>query len=399
MKQEYDIKRELKRLASIRGAGTELISIYVPPDFQISEEIAKLRDEHSQSSNIKSKTTKLNVQGAIEKIIQYLKLYNKPPKNGIAVFCGNISKEQAKTDIELFSIEPPQPIKANIYRCDSSFLIEPIESMMEAKDMYVLLVMDGRDATIATLKGTGITVEKTLRSFAHAKVHKGGQSAARYTRAIEESISDYYKEISSSINDVFKKYDFKIKGLVVGGPGPAKENFVRENELNYQVKIIGVFDTGYTDEHTGMNELLDKAKDLLSEQAVMGERRLMERFLKELSKNGLATYGYDNVKKALDANAVDKLLISEDIELRKVHYKCGSCGFEITRIEEGNSRLEKHDCGGNFEIVEQSDPVEELLEKADKQGVETTFISSEGQYGQELILGFKGIAALLKYRP
>ena len=76
MKQEYDIKKELKRLASIRGAGTELISIYVPPDFQISEEIAKLRDEHSQSSNIKSKTTKLNVQGAIEKIIQYLKLYN-----------------------------------------------------------------------------------------------------------------------------------------------------------------------------------------------------------------------------------------------------------------------------------------------------------------------------------
>ncbi|MEM3841570.1 MAG: peptide chain release factor aRF-1 [Candidatus Micrarchaeaceae archaeon] len=398
MKQEYDIKKELKRLASIRGSGTELISIYVPPDFQISDEVAKLRDEHSQSSNIKSKTTRLNVQGAIEKIIQYLKLYKQPPKNGLAVFCGNISKEQAKTDIELFSIEPPQPIKANIYRCDSSFLLEPIEAMMEAKDMYALLVMDGREATIAVLKGTSVTVEKTLRSFAHAKVHKGGQSAARYTRAIEESISDYYKEIASSINDVFKKYDFKIKGLVIGGPGPAKENFVRDNELNYQIKVLGVFDTGYTDENTGINELLDKAKDLLSEQAAVGERRIMERFLKELSKNGLATYGFENVQKALAASSVDKLLISEDIELTRVRYRCSSCGYEIERIESGNERLQKHDCGGNFEIVEQSDPIEALLDMADKQGVETYFISSKSQYGQELLLGFKGIAALLKYK-
>ena len=91
MKNEYDIKKELKRLSSIKGSGTELISIYVPPDFQISDEIAKLKEEHGQASNIKSKTTKQNVQGAIEKIIQYLKLYKTPPKNGLIVFCGNIS--------------------------------------------------------------------------------------------------------------------------------------------------------------------------------------------------------------------------------------------------------------------------------------------------------------------
>ena len=39
MKNEYDIKKELKRLRSVRGSGTELISIYVPPNFQISEEM------------------------------------------------------------------------------------------------------------------------------------------------------------------------------------------------------------------------------------------------------------------------------------------------------------------------------------------------------------------------
>ncbi len=236
LRNEYEVKRELKRLASIRGSGTELISIYVPPDFPISEEIGKLSNEHSQAGNIKSKATRLNVQGAIDKIIQYLRLYKKPPKNGFAIFAGNVSSVQAKPNIELFSIETPQPIKSNIYRCDSTFLLEPLEAMMEAKEMYILVVMDGRDATIGMLKGTYFNLEKRVRSFAHAKVRKGGQSAGRYERAIEESIDDYYKSVADAVNDVFVKYQGKISGIVVGGPGPTKENFVKSKNLNYQIE-------------------------------------------------------------------------------------------------------------------------------------------------------------------
>ena len=49
MMKEYELKKEIKRLASIRGNGTELISIYVPPGFPISEETSKLREEHGQA--------------------------------------------------------------------------------------------------------------------------------------------------------------------------------------------------------------------------------------------------------------------------------------------------------------------------------------------------------------
>ncbi|MEM0154954.1 MAG: peptide chain release factor 1, partial [Methanothrix sp.] len=178
MKEEYHIKKELKRLASVKGSGTELISIYVPPGFPISDEVARLRDEHGQASNIKSKTTRLNVQGALEKMMQYLKMYKVAPEKGLAVFCGNISNEQSKPDIELFSMEPPEPIKVNIYRCDSTFLLEPIERMMETTDKYGIVIMDGSEATVGVLAGSQFIVDKKLRSFAHQKVHKGGQSAA-----------------------------------------------------------------------------------------------------------------------------------------------------------------------------------------------------------------------------
>ncbi|EQD80193.1 eRF1 domain 2 protein, partial [mine drainage metagenome] len=143
--------------------------------------------------------------------MQYLKLYKTSPKNGLAIFCGNISNEQSKPDVELFSMEPPEPIKVNIYRCDSTFLLEPIERMMETTDKYGIVIMDGSDATVGVLAGSQFIVDKKLRSFAHQKVHKGGQSAARYDRAREESIDDYYKAVAEAINDLFIKHEFKLK--------------------------------------------------------------------------------------------------------------------------------------------------------------------------------------------
>jgi peptide chain release factor subunit 1 len=388
----------MKKLRSVRGTGTELVSIYVPTGFNMSEEISKLRQERDQASNIKSKTTRLNVQDAVEKIIQYLKLYKEAPKNGIAVFAGNISSVQANPDIELFSVEPPSPIKANIYRCDSEFLLEPLEEMLEAKEAYVLLAMDGRDATIGILKGTHVHIEKKLRSFAHGKMKKGGQSAMRFERLREESIDEYFKNIGDTINDVFEKYSHKISGVVVGGPGPTKENFVRSKNLNYQIKVLGIFDIGSTDESAGMEELLNKAQELLAEQEAVKERHVMERFLEEVSRGGLEAYGYANVKRALESRNVATLIVSEDLELTEVAYRCNNDGQEFTALEQGNSRKSKHDCGGNLVMTSQKDALEELIGLADAGGVDVVFISTESQYGNELLLGFQGVAAMLRHR-
>ena len=397
MKKEYDIIKEIKLLKSVRGYGTELISIYVPAGYQISEEIAKLRQEHSESGNIKSKSTRTNVQSAIDKIIQYLKLYRETPKNGIVVFAGNVSKNAGKVDIELFSIEPPLPMKVNIYRCDSTFLLGPIEEMVGSKDLYALVVMDGREATIATLKGSHIQVIKKLNSMVHAKVRKGGQSAARYERVIEESIGEYYTRVSEVVNATFAQNQFKLKGLIVGGPGPTKENFAKSNTLNYQVKILGVYDTGYTDEF-GLSELVEKASDLLAEQEAYQERKVIERFKQELARGGLATYGYANTRKALDNNQANTLILNDELEIHKVTYKCNTCNQIFEKIEVGEGRQQKHDDNGNLEVVSEADVIGELIDMADKNGVETVFVSSESSYGKEFLLGFGGVGALLRYK-
>ncbi len=405
MKKEYKMMRELKRLKSIRGSGTELISLYIPAGAQISDETNRLREESSSSSNIKSKTTRTNVQSAIEKIIQYLKLFRVTPPNGMAVFCGNISDTPGKDDIELFSMEPPFQLKVNLYRCDSTFLLGPIEAVVEAKDVYGLVVLDGREATIATLTGPQIRIVKKLNSTAHAKVRKGGQSAARYERIIEESIGEYYTRIGDSISDMFAAQDFKIKGLIVGGPGPAKEGFVKSNTLNYRIKILGIYDTGYTEEY-GLNELVEKAQDLLKEQEASEERKILERFIQEVSRGGLAAYGYANVKKALESRQADILILNNDLELYDVEYSCSACGKTVSEQRNAppkgkiyHSDVDKNEkCNGSLNVTVASDALEVLIDLADKSGVDVKFVSSESSYGKQFLMGFTGVGAILRYK-
>jgi peptide chain release factor subunit 1 len=398
MKEAYERLREIKRLKTVRGSGTQLISVYIPAGYQLSEEVSRLKNEYSTSGNIKSNTTRANVLSAIDKIIQYLKLFRETPKNGLVVFSGNVSNDPSKIEIELFSMEPPEPLKVNIYRCDSTFLLEPIEDMMDTKDTYALVVMDGREATVATLKGAHTHVVKKIHSMAHAKMKKGGQSSGRFSRARDEDIAQYRTQIGEAVNALFIQQQFQIKGLIVGGPGPAKEDFVKAQKLNYQIKVLGVFDTGYTDE-TGLNELLEKAGEVLKEQEAAQERKVLEKFMKEISSGGLAVYGYERTKEALAKNQVNTLIINKDLELYTVKYKCSVCNQIIEKLAKGEERESKHEAdGGSLSIVEAKDAIEALLEVADKNGVETVFVSHESPLGKEFEMGFQGIAAILRYR-
>ena len=102
-KKMYLLKKQIHHLKNQRGSGTELISVYIPSGAQIHETSNKLKGEAGQASNIKSKSTKKNVTDALERIVHHLKSYgNNAPESGVAIFCGNVSDNPAKTDVELF---------------------------------------------------------------------------------------------------------------------------------------------------------------------------------------------------------------------------------------------------------------------------------------------------------
>ena len=135
----------------------------------------------------------------------------------------------------------------------------------------------------------------------------------------------------------------------------------------------------------------------------------MERFLKEISiDSGLATYGIDEVQKALNYNAVDTLIFSEDLNMYKVRIECSNCEYtefrtvkenELMKIE---SKIQEESCpkcsSNTFNTVGMKSIIEELGEVAETTGTEVEIISSETEYGEMLSSTFGGIVAILRYK-
>ncbi len=396
-KKKYELKKQLSHLRALSGQGTELISVYIAAGAPVHEMSGKLNEEAGQATNIKSKSTRTNVGMALAKIIHHLKTYGHvAPESGVVIFCGNVSDNQSKTDVQLFTVYPPEPVSVQMYRCDSKFFLEPLEKMIEVKDTYGLVVLDGRECTVATLRGTNVTVLHRLNSTAHAKIRAGGQSARRYERLIEESIELYYKRIGEYMD---RYYVNSVKGVIIGGPGPAKENFVKMSPFNYQIKVLGVVDTGYTDE-TGLRELMGKSGSILQEQQAVVERQIVERFMREIVSGSLAAYGEAAVRQAIISKQASSVILSEGLKWKRVKTACLSCHAENgMNLREGALMPDKCTlCGGKLSVVQEKDLIDDLLALAEKNNIKVEIISADTADGAQFLQTFYGIGAFLRYR-
>ena len=392
----YEFKKLIKKLKGFRGSGTQMISVYIPAGYPIHETSNKLREELGQASNIKSKQTRTNVTESLEKIINHLKLFKKTPEYGFVLFAGNISEDPSKRDIELFPLEPPQKLGVSIYRCDSSFFLEPLDNMLETRASYGVVVLDGREATVALVRGTETQIMKRIHSTAHAKIKVGGQSAMRYQRDIEEKKHLYFRRVGEAMDAAFLG---KVKGVIVGGSGPAKEYFLKEETFNHQLKVLGVVDTGYNDEY-GVREVLSKSGDILAEQEAIKERQMVERFIKEVVTDGLATYGLREVVEAIESKQADTLLIAEELPYRFVEYKCNKCETSQKTISKGDKPEPKNckTCKSRLDIDIDEPLVDELIDRANKHNVKVEVISSHTTEGAQFLTGFGGIGVFLRYK-
>jgi peptide chain release factor subunit 1 len=402
-KQLYEFKRTIEELSDKKGRGTELVSVYIPPDKQISDVVKHMREELSQSANIKSKQTKKNVQSAIEVIVQRLRLFPKPPEHGLLLFVGMIPKGGPGTEkMETYVFEPPEPIQTYTYHCNSEFYVEPLQDMIEVKETYGLAVLDRKEATIATLRGKRIDIVKTLTSGVPGKHKAGGQSQRRFDRLIELAAHEFLKRIGDHMNDAFLPIE-DLKGIILGGPGHTKEDFYKGDYLHYELKnkVITTVDTSYTGEF-GIREVIDNYMDVLMEMDIMREKKLVQRFLKELiSEDGLASYGEADVRKNLEMGAVEVLLLSEDVESKRETCQCPACAYvEGKTIKKTEEITDKQcpQCGEIMKVTESQNIINEFVDMAEEVGSEVEIVSTETEEGMQLMRAFGGIAAILRYR-
>jgi peptide chain release factor subunit 1 len=392
-------KKKIKALETYRGRHTELISLYVPYNSDRSTVMNQLTNEISQSSNIKSASTRKNVQGALRKIIQYLKVTDfKLPKNGLCLFSGNISEQDGKTDIQLFHVTPVLDLNVKTYRCDSVFFLDPLKEMLAPNKIYGIIAIDNREATIAYLLGGQYKIVVSLESTVPGKIRAGGQSANRFEHLREEAAQDFYKRITEKINNVFLPFiaENKLQGIVFGGPGSSKRKLVEKGALDYRVKdrIIGYVDNTYTDA-SGIQEIVELSEELLKESELVIEKKEISNFFEKVVKGSLATYGVNEVITALKENKVDKILLYEDLQIDLAEFECETCESYFT------SRLNETKCpkcnSDKIEVIEKVDAGDFFYELAQKTNTKIVFITKNTSDGEQFVNAFGGIGAILRY--
>ena len=410
--KRYKLTKMINELSNISGHGTELVTVYVPPRRPIFDVIGQLRNEAGTASNIKSDLTRTHVQDALSRTMEHLKLFKTTPDNGLVIFCGAIPNDKGigKEKIELFSVIPPKPIQISLYRCDDHFWTDHLKDMLKDEKVIGILAIDTTEAGLGILTGDRWETVDTLTSGVAGKHRQGGQSARRFERLRENELNEYYHRVADHSKAVFID-QYNVKGLIVGGPGPTKENFLKEEYLDYRLQnnILVTLDTSYSGDE-GVREIINKAqKDgILAEFRVMEEKQLVKKFMTEVhSGRGLGIYGIYDVIKMMQGGVADLVLVASDITHVKLDFTCKSCGNLQERIVDRSALVEtKQDVtskpcpkckAADFEVSEK-DIVDYMQELATMSGTRLEIISAQMEEGAQLV-ALGRIGAILRYKP
>ncbi len=229
------------------------------------------------------------------------------------------------------------------------------EAVKETKKPNVVIVtIEEGEATIGIMRRHGLG--KTT------SIEMGSGKREKDTNRRKNFFAETYKKLKRTLKTK------KIDKIVLAGPGFTKKDFLDflEKRNSDLINKIVIEDTASGGER-GIHEAIRRGaiEKIWKESRITKESRLIEKLLEEIAKDNKATYGINQVKKAIEIGDVDQLMVSEK-KLRKERKK-------------------------------NKDEIEELIEKTKQKGGSINIFSSEFEPGKKLeALG--GIAALLRFK-
>jgi peptide chain release factor subunit 1 len=409
--KRYKLNKMINKLGNITGHGTELVTVYIPPRRPIYDIVSQLKTEAGTASNIKSDLTRNHVQDALSRTVEHLKLYKEPPENGLVIFCGAIptGKGIGTEKIEIYSVVPPKAVQINLYRCDDHFWIDHLKDMMKDDKVIGILSLDTQEAGFGILTGDRWEVVESLTSGVAGKHRQGGQSARRFERLRDNELNEYYRRVADYAQKIFiDEYD--VKGIIIGGPGPTKEGFIREEYLDYRLQnnVIAVLDSSYSGSE-GVRELIDKVNDqgIMADYRLMEEKKIVKRFISEVySGKGLGIYGIYDVINSLKNGFADLVIVNDDITILRVEIKCNKCQNikekfiernELNSLKQELTSSTCPSCGSQDLELSEQDIIEHLEELSLMSGSRLEVISGKTEEGTQLASLGK-IGAILRFK-
>jgi len=389
----WKIKKLIKSLSIARGNGTSMISLIMPSTEDLGKINHMLTNEMGTASNIKSRVNRLSVLTAIKSTQERIKLYNnKMPKNGLVVYCGTVIQEGNKEKKVTIDFEPFKPLNTFLYMCDSKFHVEALEELLQSDDKYGFIIVDGNGTTFATLSNNNKNILQHFAVTLQSKTRRGGQSALRFSRLRNEQRHNYRLKISELASKHFISDDkVNVEGIIIAGCAEFKNSLIAKDFLDQRLmdKVISVLDIAYGGEN-GLNQSIELSKESLSNLQFVKEKKLLQDYFHNIDiDNGLYCFGIKDTLYSLEAGAVSKLIIFQDLDLNRY----------VLRDKENNEEIifSKELKDNNKEIVEMELLTDWFSENYRNWGCELHFISDCSAEGNQFKNGFGGIGGILRY--
>ena len=405
--KQHKLRKLIACLSDKEGRGMEFISLYIPRETSIDDIVATLKQE-SDSVAMKSESVRDRLQDAIKNVIQRIKLQKEIPENGLAIFAGTFVANEAESEVlNVEELIPPEPITAYLYEVDDHFRLEPLREMLRNQRVVGLIAMDSKEASFGILNGERLELIEKITSGIPGKTVKGGQSQRRYERERDMEVTYFFHRVAEHATKAFLE-NHKVTALIVGGPGQTKEDFLKGDYLNYELKnaLLSTVDTQSADREA-VKEVLDKSSETLKNMCAPEEKKTVQRLLAYMGKqDGLAICGLDSVLNALKNGEVEVALLTDSTDMIEIVVMCKRCELSRAQIVNKEKKVQTvqemisspcEKCNAVEYEVEEKDIIDVLEDVASQTDARVEVISTESEEKAKLA-ALGGFAALLRYR-
>lgn len=280
-------------MQEMKQIDSECVSVYYP--YGKGQETISLLEETKRNESLEK------IESKIEKRI--IELKDNPTSAGkftktLCIFGGI---QNNKVIIKEIGTSKKLPY---IYMASKKPFLKPFYDILKINHSVLLVILDQKSAKIQKFQGNQIVQEAKLRIDLQGRHRKGGQSQGRFLRARQTKIHVFFKEIANKI----KQMDSSSELILLGGIGPAKREFYGELDSKFTKKCRLVENLSFS---SSINDIEKKIIHHLYQHRRKYVQEIIKKYEK-LVKEGLTAKRNDVIYKALEAGAVDTLIVSTD---------------------------------------------------------------------------------------